>query len=168
MCSPPWMRIYYFPLRTTRVTSIGYMRLVSRAICEVTLLLCSPGYLTIWLSTVIGAGSNTFSAIRTGKGINRVSTNQDPHLLSVYDPTPIEIVQTKGETDYFPIVIVNIELQDGNIIRWRLICLHSWLQERGFTAISRRVSSQHKLHFLQHIWTERCTLVLRLQLRWIL
>lgn len=115
--------------------------------------------------TVIGAGSNTFSGIRTGKGINRVSTNQDPHLLSVYDPTPIEIVQTKGETAYYPPVIVNIELQDGNIIRWRLVCLHSWLQERGFTAISRRVSSQHKLHFLQHIWTEQCTLVLRLQLR---
>lgn len=49
--------------------------------------------------TVIGAGGNTFSAIRTGKGVNRVSTNQDMNLLSVYDPTPIEIVQTKGETD---------------------------------------------------------------------
>lgn len=32
-------------------------------------------------------------------GSKRVSTNQDPYLLSVYDPTPIEIVQTKGETD---------------------------------------------------------------------
>lgn len=48
---------------------------------------------------VLGAGGNTFSAIRTAMGSKRVSTNQDPYLLSVYDPTPIEIVQTKGETD---------------------------------------------------------------------
>ncbi|EDW61103.1 neuronal acetylcholine receptor subunit alpha-4 [Drosophila virilis] len=44
---------------------------------------------------VIGAGGNTFSAIRTSMGLRRVSTNQDPQLLSVYEPTPIEIVQTK-------------------------------------------------------------------------
>ncbi|KAH8395369.1 hypothetical protein KR222_003019, partial [Zaprionus bogoriensis] len=44
---------------------------------------------------VIGAGGNTFSTIRTTIGARRVSTNQDPYLLSVYDPTPIEIVQTK-------------------------------------------------------------------------
>jgi len=30
-------------------------------------------------------------------GLRRVSTNQDAHLLSVYEPTPIEVVQTKGE-----------------------------------------------------------------------
>ncbi|XP_068146061.1 neuronal acetylcholine receptor subunit beta-3 [Drosophila tropicalis] len=44
---------------------------------------------------VIGAGGNTFSAIRTMIGSHRVSTNQDHHLLSHYEPTPIEIVQTK-------------------------------------------------------------------------
>ncbi|XP_030372094.1 acetylcholine receptor subunit beta [Scaptodrosophila lebanonensis] len=44
---------------------------------------------------VIGAGGNTFSAIRTSMGLRRVSTNQDQHLLSIYDPTPIEIIQTK-------------------------------------------------------------------------
>ncbi|ALC40474.1 maker5 [Drosophila busckii] len=44
---------------------------------------------------VIGAGGNTFSAIRTSMGLRRVSTNQDPHLLSMYDPTPVEIIQTK-------------------------------------------------------------------------
>ncbi|KAH8299472.1 hypothetical protein KR044_001735, partial [Drosophila immigrans] len=44
---------------------------------------------------VIGAGGNTFSAIRTNMGMRRVSTNQDPQLLSIYEPTPIEIVQTK-------------------------------------------------------------------------
>ncbi|XP_034109092.1 proton-gated ion channel subunit pbo-5 [Drosophila albomicans] len=44
---------------------------------------------------VIGAGGNTFSAIRTSMGLRRVSTNQDPQLLSIYEPTPIEIVQTK-------------------------------------------------------------------------
>lgn len=62
------------------------------------LLLCSLRLSNLTI-TVIGAGGNTFSAIRTGKGVNRVSTNQDMNLLSVYDPTPIEIVQTKGETD---------------------------------------------------------------------
>ncbi|XP_034475939.1 neuronal acetylcholine receptor subunit beta-4 [Drosophila innubila] len=44
---------------------------------------------------VIGAGGNTFSAIRTSMGLRRVSTNQDSNLLSIYEPTPIEIVQTK-------------------------------------------------------------------------
>lgn len=129
------------------------------------LLLCSLRLSNLTI-TVIGAGGNTFSAIRTGKGVNRVSTNQDMNLLSVYDPTPIEIVQTKGEKikNANPIGIVILELS-GNIIRWRTVCLHSWLQERAFTAISRRVASQHKLPFLQHVWTQPCTLVLRLQLR---
>ncbi|KAH8320848.1 hypothetical protein KR067_011352, partial [Drosophila pandora] len=45
---------------------------------------------------VIGAGGNTFSAIRTAMGMRRVSTNQDRNLLSVYEPTPIEIVQTQN------------------------------------------------------------------------
>ncbi|KAL7735388.1 hypothetical protein ACLKA6_003238 [Drosophila palustris] len=44
---------------------------------------------------VIGAGGNTFSAIRTSMGLRRVSTNQDSQLLSIYEPTPIEVVQTK-------------------------------------------------------------------------
>ncbi|SPP72752.1 neuronal acetylcholine receptor subunit beta-2 [Drosophila guanche] len=44
---------------------------------------------------VIGAGGNTFSAIRTAMGLRRVSTNQDRNLLSVFEPTPIEIVQTQ-------------------------------------------------------------------------
>ncbi|KAH8290831.1 hypothetical protein KR054_006303 [Drosophila jambulina] len=46
---------------------------------------------------VIGAGGNTFSAIRTAMGVRRVSTNQDRNLLSLYEPTPIEIVQTQSE-----------------------------------------------------------------------
>ncbi|XP_020800363.1 neuronal acetylcholine receptor subunit alpha-3 [Drosophila serrata] len=45
---------------------------------------------------VIGAGGNTFSAIRTAMGVRRVSTNQDRNLLSLYEPTPIEIVQTQN------------------------------------------------------------------------
>ncbi|XP_017096832.2 uncharacterized protein NtR [Drosophila bipectinata] len=45
---------------------------------------------------VIGAGGNTFSAIRTAMGLRRVATNQDRNLLSVYEPTPIEIVQTQN------------------------------------------------------------------------
>ncbi|KAH8283455.1 hypothetical protein KR018_002519, partial [Drosophila ironensis] len=45
---------------------------------------------------VIGAGENTFSTIRTTMGARRVSTNQDHNLLSVYEPTPIEIVQTQN------------------------------------------------------------------------
>ncbi|XP_023167360.2 ligand-gated ion channel 4 [Drosophila hydei] len=44
---------------------------------------------------VIGAGGDTFSTIRTSMGMKRVSTNQDLELLSVYEPTPIEIIQTK-------------------------------------------------------------------------
>ncbi|XP_073847024.1 neuronal acetylcholine receptor subunit NtR [Musca autumnalis] len=44
---------------------------------------------------VIGAGRNTFSTIRTSMGRRRVATNQDPNILSMLDPTPIEIIQTK-------------------------------------------------------------------------
>lgn len=55
-------------------------------------------------TVVIGAGGNTFSAIRTAMGMRRVSTNQDRNLLSVYEPTPIEIVQTQSEC---PRVLLN-------------------------------------------------------------
>ncbi|KAI8035927.1 neuronal acetylcholine receptor subunit alpha-4 [Drosophila gunungcola] len=45
---------------------------------------------------VIGAGGNTFSAIRTAMGLRRVATNHDRNLVSLYEPTPIEIVQTQN------------------------------------------------------------------------
>eukprot|EP00099_Drosophila_melanogaster_P024032 NP_651958.2 NtR, isoform A [Drosophila melanogaster] len=45
---------------------------------------------------VIGAGGNTFSAIRNAMGMRRVATNQEPNLVSLYDPTPIEIVQNQN------------------------------------------------------------------------
>ncbi|XP_061401757.1 neuronal acetylcholine receptor subunit beta-4 [Musca vetustissima] len=45
---------------------------------------------------VIGAGRNTFSTIRITMGRGRVATNQDPYILSMLDPTPIEIIQTKA------------------------------------------------------------------------
>ncbi|XP_017077032.2 acetylcholine receptor subunit beta isoform X1 [Drosophila eugracilis] len=45
---------------------------------------------------VIGAGGNTFSAIRTVMGMLRVATSQEPNLVSLYEPTPIEIVQTQN------------------------------------------------------------------------
>ncbi|XP_016967744.1 uncharacterized protein LOC108036246 [Drosophila biarmipes] len=45
---------------------------------------------------VIGAGANTFSAIRTSMGLRRVATSQEPNLVSLYEPTPIEIVQTQN------------------------------------------------------------------------
>lgn len=45
---------------------------------------------------VIGAGRNSFSTIRTNMGRRRVATNQDANILSMLDPTPIEIIQTKG------------------------------------------------------------------------
>ncbi|EDV55558.1 acetylcholine receptor subunit beta-type acr-3 [Drosophila erecta] len=45
---------------------------------------------------VIGAGGNTFSAIRNAMGMRRVATSQEANLVSVYDPTPIEIVQTQN------------------------------------------------------------------------
>ncbi|XP_067633482.1 neuronal acetylcholine receptor subunit beta-4 [Eurosta solidaginis] len=44
---------------------------------------------------VIGAGQNSFSTIRMHMGSQRISTNQDPNILSFLDPTPIEIIQTK-------------------------------------------------------------------------
>ncbi|XP_065367779.1 acetylcholine receptor subunit beta-type acr-3 [Calliphora vicina] len=44
---------------------------------------------------VIGAGRNTFSTIRTSMGRRRVATNQESNILSMLDPTPIEIIQTK-------------------------------------------------------------------------
>ncbi|XP_037822468.1 neuronal acetylcholine receptor subunit beta-4 [Lucilia sericata] len=44
---------------------------------------------------VIGAGRNQFSTIRTSMGRRRVATNQEPNILSMLDPTPIEIIQTK-------------------------------------------------------------------------
>lgn len=46
---------------------------------------------------VIGAGRNKFSTIRTSIGRRRVATDMEANILSVLDPTPIEIVQTKGE-----------------------------------------------------------------------
>uniref|UniRef100_A0A1A9WIU0 Neurotransmitter-gated ion-channel ligand-binding domain-containing protein n=1 Tax=Glossina brevipalpis TaxID=37001 RepID=A0A1A9WIU0_9MUSC len=46
---------------------------------------------------VIGAGRNKFSTIRTSIGRRRVATDMEANILSVFDPTPIEIVQTKGE-----------------------------------------------------------------------
>lgn len=45
---------------------------------------------------VIGAGRNTFSTIRTSMGRRRVATNQESNILSMLEPTPIEIIQTKG------------------------------------------------------------------------
>ncbi|XP_043643566.1 acetylcholine receptor subunit beta [Drosophila teissieri] len=45
---------------------------------------------------VIGAGGNTFSAIRNAMGMRRVATSQEPNLVSPYEPTPIEIVQTQN------------------------------------------------------------------------
>ncbi|XP_016991994.1 acetylcholine receptor subunit beta [Drosophila rhopaloa] len=45
---------------------------------------------------VIGAGGNKFSAIRTAMGMRRVATNSDSNLVSLYEPTPIEIVQTQN------------------------------------------------------------------------
>ncbi|KAH8348505.1 hypothetical protein KR084_008050 [Drosophila pseudotakahashii] len=45
---------------------------------------------------VIGAGGNTFSAIRTSMGMRRVATSQEANLVSLYEPTPIEIVQTQN------------------------------------------------------------------------
>ncbi|XP_039479747.1 neuronal acetylcholine receptor subunit beta-2 [Drosophila santomea] len=45
---------------------------------------------------VIGAGGNTFSAIRNAMGLRRVATSQEPNLVSLYEPTPIEIVQTQN------------------------------------------------------------------------
>ncbi|XP_017045094.1 neuronal acetylcholine receptor subunit alpha-6 [Drosophila ficusphila] len=45
---------------------------------------------------VIGAGGNTFSAIRTAMGFRRVATNHDHNLVSLHEPTPIEIVQTQN------------------------------------------------------------------------
>uniref|UniRef100_A0A1A9V5D9 Neurotransmitter-gated ion-channel ligand-binding domain-containing protein n=1 Tax=Glossina austeni TaxID=7395 RepID=A0A1A9V5D9_GLOAU len=44
---------------------------------------------------VIGAGRNKFSTIRTSIGRRRVATDMEANILSVLDPTPIEIVQTK-------------------------------------------------------------------------
>ncbi|KAL9919377.1 neuronal acetylcholine receptor subunit NtR [Glossina fuscipes fuscipes] len=44
---------------------------------------------------VIGAGRNKFSTIRTSIGRRRVATDMEANILSVFDPTPIEIVQTK-------------------------------------------------------------------------
>ncbi|XP_005187051.2 uncharacterized protein LOC101893266 [Musca domestica] len=44
---------------------------------------------------VIGAGRNSFSTIRLNMGRGRVATNQDPSILSMLDPTPIEVIQTK-------------------------------------------------------------------------
>uniref|UniRef100_A0A6P4FMA8 Neuronal acetylcholine receptor subunit alpha-4-like n=1 Tax=Drosophila rhopaloa TaxID=1041015 RepID=A0A6P4FMA8_DRORH len=46
---------------------------------------------------VIGAGGNKFSAIRTAMGMRRVATNSDSNLVSLYEPTPIEIVQTQNK-----------------------------------------------------------------------
>ncbi|XP_017479014.1 PREDICTED: neuronal acetylcholine receptor subunit beta-4 [Rhagoletis zephyria] len=47
---------------------------------------------------VIGAGQNSFSAIRSRMGSQRVSTSTEAQILSIYDPTPIEIIQTKDGT----------------------------------------------------------------------
>ncbi|XP_054739742.1 uncharacterized protein LOC129245551 [Anastrepha obliqua] len=47
---------------------------------------------------VIGAGQNSFSTIRSSMGWQRVSTSTVPQILSNYDPTPIEIIQTKDGT----------------------------------------------------------------------
>uniref|UniRef100_A0A0A1X6Z4 Neuronal acetylcholine receptor subunit alpha-6 n=1 Tax=Zeugodacus cucurbitae TaxID=28588 RepID=A0A0A1X6Z4_ZEUCU len=47
---------------------------------------------------VIGAGQNSFSTIRSRMASMRVSTSTVPNILSIYDPTPIEIIQTKDGT----------------------------------------------------------------------
>ncbi|CAD7012792.1 unnamed protein product [Ceratitis capitata] len=47
---------------------------------------------------VIGAGKNSFSTIRIRMGSNRMSTSTEPGILAMYDPTPIEIIQTKDGT----------------------------------------------------------------------
>nr|XP_014100670.2 uncharacterized protein LOC106625375 [Bactrocera oleae] len=47
---------------------------------------------------VIGAGQNSFSSIRSRMASLRVSTSTVPNILTMYDPTPIEIIQTKDGT----------------------------------------------------------------------
>ncbi|XP_050324674.1 uncharacterized protein LOC126755975 [Bactrocera neohumeralis] len=47
---------------------------------------------------VIGAGQNSFSSIRSRMASMRVSTSTMPNILTMYDPTPIEIIQTKDGT----------------------------------------------------------------------
>ncbi|KAM7342262.1 neuronal acetylcholine receptor subunit NtR [Cochliomyia hominivorax] len=44
---------------------------------------------------VIGAGRNSFSTIRTSMGRRRAATNQEPNILSILEPTPIEVIQMK-------------------------------------------------------------------------
>uniref|UniRef100_A0A0K8WKT6 Farnesoic acid O-methyl transferase domain-containing protein n=1 Tax=Bactrocera latifrons TaxID=174628 RepID=A0A0K8WKT6_BACLA len=47
---------------------------------------------------VIGAGQNSFSSIRSRMASMRVSTSTMANILTMYDPTPIEIIQTKDGT----------------------------------------------------------------------
>ncbi|XP_011209109.2 uncharacterized protein LOC105230182 [Bactrocera dorsalis] len=47
---------------------------------------------------VIGAGQNSFSSIRSRMASMRISTSTMPNILTMYDPTPIEIIQTKDGT----------------------------------------------------------------------
>lgn len=49
-----------------------------------------------FILSVIGAGQNSFSSIRSRMASLRVSTSTVPNILTMYDPTPIEIIQTKG------------------------------------------------------------------------
>ncbi|KAH8401944.1 hypothetical protein KR009_008797 [Drosophila setifemur] len=90
---------------------------------------------------VIGAGGNTFSAIRTTMGMRRVATNQDRNLLSLYEPTPIEIVQTQDaelfvyipgfkkepllkfvDTSALAINYISFSSFNGNTARWFYDC----------------------------------------------
>lgn len=48
------------------------------------------------MHVVLGAGANSFSAIRLMMSRERVTTILAPDLLSALDPMPIEIIQTKG------------------------------------------------------------------------
>jgi len=76
---------------------------------------------------VIGAGGNTFSTVRINMGRRRVATNQnDQRILSIFEITPIEIIQDNGLVDDFK---VNLSLKtfQCSSSRWGFVSIYTRL-----------------------------------------